>query len=103
MKILAIARIDSRTTPEMLRPFLEEESRYAWKLYAEGVCRELYDRPDRQGVVFVMECDSVPEARAALAGLPFVREKLIDFDLIPLEPFAYFGMLFRDGESSRRV
>jgi hypothetical protein len=96
MKILAIAKVDPRTTLEKMQPHLEAEAKHAWKLYKEGTVREMYDRQDRRGVVFVLECSSVDEARKGLDELPFVREKLIDFEFIPLGPFSYFEMLFRE-------
>lgn len=95
MKILAIAKIDPQTTPQKMQPHMEDEVRVAWKLYKEGAVREMYDRPDRRGVVFVLECSNADEARTILGELPFVREKLIDFEMIPLGPFAYFETLFR--------
>lgn len=94
MKILAIAKIDPQTTPARMQPHLEAEVEHAWKLYREGTLREMYDRQDRRGVVFILECGSVEEARRILDGLPFVREKLIDFETVCLEPFSYFEMLF---------
>lgn len=97
MKILAIAKVDPQTTLEKIQPHLEAEVKHAWKLYAEGTVREMYGCQDRRlGVVFVLECDGVGEARQVLGELPFVREKLIDFEVIPLGPFSYFEMLFRD-------
>lgn len=98
MKILAIARVDRGTTFEKMQPHLEAEVKHAWKLYKEGPVREMYDRQDRSGVVFVLECSNVDEARSNLDELPFVREKLIDFEIIPLEPFSYFETLFRGYE-----
>jgi hypothetical protein len=98
MKILAIAKVDRGATFEKMQPHLEAEVKFAWKLYKEGVVREMYDRQDRTGVVFVLECGSVDEARRNLDELPFVREKLIDFEIIPLEPFYYFETLFRGYE-----
>lgn len=95
MKILAIARVDPQTTLEKIQPHLEAEVRHAWKLYKEGIVREMYSCQDRRlGVVFVLECSNVDGARQCLDELPFVREKLIDFDIIPLGPFPYFEMLF---------
>jgi hypothetical protein len=96
MKILAIARVDPQTTREKIQPHLEAETKHAWRLYKEGTIREMYDRQDRMGVVFVLECSSADEARKSLSELPFFREKLIDFEIIPLGPFSYFEMLFRD-------
>jgi len=46
--------------------------------------------------VFILECSNVDEARKILDELPFVREKLIDFEIIPLGPFYYVETLFRD-------
>jgi hypothetical protein len=96
MKILAVAKVDPQTTREKIQPHLAAETMHAWKLYKEGTIREMYDRRDRMGVVFVLECDSVADARTSLSELPFVREKLIDFEVIPLGPFSYFEMLFTD-------
>ena len=103
MKILAIAKVDPQTTFEKIQPHLEGEVKHAWRLYKEGTVREMYTCQDRRmGVVFVLECSSVDEARTALDELPFVREKLIDFEVIPLGPFSYFQMLFKDQEPSQR-
>jgi hypothetical protein len=95
VKILAIARVDPQTTPEKMQPQFEAETRHAWKLYREGTIREMYDRQDRIGIVFMLECNSVDDARKILDELPFVHEELIDFEIIPLGSFPYFEMLFR--------
>ena len=60
MKIIAIAKVDPHTTIEAIRPFLEAEVKYAWKLYREGTVREMYNCQDKSmGVVFILECGSV--------------------------------------------
>ena len=103
MKILAIAKVDPQTTLEKIQPHLEAEVKHAWKLYKEGTVREMYSCQDRRlGVVFVLECCSVDEARKILDELPFVREKLIDFEYIPLGPFSFFETLFRDYKTPRQ-
>jgi hypothetical protein len=100
MKILAVAKVDPGATLEKIQPYLAAEVRHAWKLYKEGIVREMYRCQDRNlGVVFVLECSDVDEARRHLDELPFVREKLIDFDIIPLGPFPFFEMLFATGQS----
>lgn len=97
MKILAIARVDPQTTLEKIKPHLEAEVKHAWKMFKEGSVREMYNCQDRpMGVVFVLECSGVDEARKTLDELPFVREKLIDFEIIPLGPFSYFEILFKN-------
>ncbi len=97
MKILAIAKVDPQNTFEKIQPHLEAEVKHAWKLYRDGIVREMYNCTDRRmGVVFILECTDVNEARKNLDELPFVREKLIDFEYIPLGSFSYFETLFRD-------
>ena len=102
MKILAIAKVYPQTTLEKMKPHIEAEVRHAWKMYREGAVREMYDRPGGQGVVFVLEQSSVDEARRSLDELPFVRERLIDFDVMPLNPFSYFETLFREEKSPQQ-
>lgn len=103
MKILAIANVDPNITFKKIQPHLEAEVKYAWKLYKEGTFREMYSRLDRPlGVVFVLECSGVDEARKILNELPFVREKFIDFEIIPLGPFSYFETLYRDYKPTKR-
>jgi len=41
-----------------------------------------------------LECDSSDEAASILATLPYVREGLIAFDLIPLKAYPGFARLF---------
>ena len=83
---------------EKIQPHLKEESRTAWKLYKEGIFREVYFRTDRPGAVIVMECDTVDTAKKALSDLPLVREKLIDFEVIPVGYFSPFEGLFADNQ-----
>jgi hypothetical protein len=94
MKILAIAKILPRTTPESLMLQLNPELKRAWELYTGDVFREMYYRRDGAGVVMVLECASVEEARSVIATLPMVSEGLIDFDFIPLGPFVGLSELF---------
>ena len=73
---------------------LKDEAHRAWELYQAGLIRELYFRADRHEAVLVLECADVDEARAALDTLPLVREKLIEFEVIPLIAYPGFARLF---------
>ena len=96
MKILAIEHDMSGATAEKFQRYAMEEARKAWDLHQAGVIRELYFCADRNEAVLVLECASVVEARAELAELPFVREGLITFELIPLKAYPGFERLFVD-------
>lgn len=94
MKILALEQELPQANNEDFMRFAEEEARQVWDLYRSGEIRELYFRSDRRTAVLVLECDSTAEADNILARLPYVREGLILFELIPLEAYSGFSRLF---------
>jgi muconolactone delta-isomerase len=96
MKILALERELPKTNAELFIRFAEEEARKAWELHQAGLIRELYFRADQSTAVLVLECESPEHAENILAELPFVREGLIVFDLIPLKAYPGFARLFKD-------
>ena len=96
MQILAIDKIGEGVTAAMLEPHLPQELAATVNLYLQEKIRTFYFRKDRVGVVFIMECESVQEAKEILATLPMVQEKLLDFDLIPVGPLMPLGRLLKN-------
>jgi len=95
MKILVLPKAIEGVSREEMLQHAPEEIHAVWELYKQGICREFYSRVDEQGrVVLVLESASADAARDALATLPFVRLHLIDFDVIPLAPFAGLERMF---------
>ncbi len=94
MKILALERELPGAVREQFQSYGKGEARAAWNLYQHGIIRELYFRADQHTAVLMLECASTDEAAGILAKLPFVREGLIGFDLIPLTAYSGFSRLF---------
>lgn len=94
MQILAIDKFLPETTMEKVQPHLKEEMVVTWEHYKQGKIRQLYFRQDHPGVVLMMECDSLDEAKELIDELPLVKERLIEFELIPLGFFQPFEALF---------
>jgi hypothetical protein len=94
MKILVLEREMPNVTVEQFQQYAVAEARQAWDLYQAGILREMYFRTDRDEAVLVLECESVNEAQSALSTLPFVQNKLIEFELIPLKAYPGFERLF---------
>lgn len=93
MKILAIDKVLPEATPEKLGAIFMDEVKQIVKMHLADVVREVYFRQDRSGIVLMLECPSLDEARGMIDTLPLVKEKLIDFDLIPLGPFMPLALL----------
>ena len=94
MKILALEHELPDATMERFQEYADAEARKVWALVQAGVIRESYFRADRSEAVLVLECQNVDEAREALSTLPFVQNKLITFELIPLKAYSGFERLF---------
>jgi muconolactone delta-isomerase len=95
MKILALESEKDISKQESFQQFGKEEAMRVWELYQQGTIREIYFRTDRNAAVLVLESTDVEDAQQVLATLPFVREKLIAFDLIPLVAYPGFARLFK--------
>ena len=94
MKIIALEHELPNATVEGFQQYAKDESKKVWDLVQAGVVRETYFRADRSEAVLVLECQTVDEAREALSALPFVKNQLITFELIPLKAYPGFERLF---------
>jgi hypothetical protein len=63
-------------------------------LYKSGFVREFYFKADDDIAVLVLEADNNSHANEKLEELPFVNNKIIKFELIPLIPYPGFERLF---------
>jgi muconolactone delta-isomerase len=94
VKIIALEHEESGADAAAFERLAQAEARRAWELHQGGIIRELYFRADRTEAVLILECDSVDEAGAHLATLPFVAAGLIRFELIPLRAYPGLARLF---------
>ena len=94
MKILALEHELPNATAERFQQYAKDEARNVWALVQAGVVRESYFRVDRSEAVLVLECQTADEAWEALSTLPFVKNQLITFELIPLKAYPGFERLF---------
>ena len=74
--------------------YAKEEAKTLWKLYKNGIVREFYFRDDETKAVLILEAEDPGKANELLNKLPFVKNKLIEFELIPLRPYPGFERLF---------
>ena len=97
VKVVAIGRARSGVGCQDIAQYVGEEARQVWDLYESDRVREFYLRADgRPGVVLIFECDDPSEAERLVAALPVLEAGLLDFEVIPLRPYAGLRRLFVD-------
>jgi hypothetical protein len=77
------------------------EIRATVPLYLEGKIQQWYTRGDGKGVIFLLNCKDVAEARALIENLPLTKENLMEEQFIPVGPLLPLGILLRDGVTSK--
>lgn len=101
MQFLVIFRSRPDVTDDMLRPVLKEETAEAWKMMMEGTLRSIWhlppDPPKHRGPggnVVMLECADEADARDRISQFPLVQKDLVGFELLQLNPFNGFELLF---------
>ena len=65
------------------------------KLYLDGKIEPFWFHENPAGVIFLMDVDSVAQAKATLDALPLTAANLMKFDLMPVGPLAPLGLLIQ--------
>ena len=92
-RILAIGRLKTAPTPDLLRLVATKEAPDTLRLYLAGKIDQWYSLKEGNGVVFILNMSSVEEAHAMLEALPLGQANLMTFELIPLGPLSPLGFL----------
>jgi hypothetical protein len=71
------------------------EIRATVPLYLDGKIQQWFTRGDGRGVIFLLNCKDVAEARALIESLPLSKENLMDEEFIPVGPLLPLGILLR--------
>jgi hypothetical protein len=94
MKILAIGSVTSLTDAQK-QQYMPSEVPATLKLYLDGKIEQHWFRQDIPGVVFLMNVDSVEQARAELDALPLTAARIMTFELMTVGPLAPLGLLLQ--------
>jgi hypothetical protein len=69
-----------------VKKILPTEVRATVKLYLAGKIQQWWARTDGTGVVFIMNCSNVDEAKELMNTLPLAKANLADFEYTALGP-----------------
>lgn len=95
MKVFAIGSITSPLTPEQRQQIMPKEVRDTLQHYLDGKIEQFWFRQDKPGVIFLMNVDSIEQAKAETDVLPLTAAKFMNFDLIPVGPLTPLSLLLQ--------
>jgi len=99
--VLTILTPKPGVTPEQVMNIMPAEIRATVPLYLDGKIQQWFTRGDGKGVIFILNCKDVVEARALIESLPLSKERLVDEQFIPVGPLLPLGILLRDSPTNK--
>jgi hypothetical protein len=94
MKVFAIASASPALTPDIIQKHLPSEVPATLKLYLEGKVEQFWFR-EKVGPIFLMNVESVEQAKSILDKLPFVADKLMTYEFMPVSPLMPLATLIQ--------
>jgi hypothetical protein len=92
MKVMAIASPKTALTPDLLKPHMPHEVPHTLQLYLDGKVEQFWF-VEKSGPIFLMNVESVDQAKAILDTLPLVAAGLMSYELKPVGPLIPLGRL----------
>ena len=97
-QVLAILTVKEGIPRDQFTKVMPDEVKATVNLYLEGKIQQWYARGDGKGVVFIMNCTQVDDARALTDTLPLSKAKMASFDFMPLGPLTPLRFLMGGGQ-----
>jgi len=91
--VMATLSIKDGVTRDQIMKVMPTEVRDTVRLYLDGKIQQWYARGDGKGVVFLLDCKTVAEAKNILEALPLIKGNLAAFDYMPLGPLSPLRLL----------
>ena len=99
--VLTILTPKPGVTVEQVMKIMPAEIRATVPLYLDGKIQQWFTRGDGKGVIFILNCKDVAEARALIESLPLSKENLMDELFIPVGALLPLGILLRDSPTNQ--
>ena len=99
--VLTIVSPKPGVIPEQIMKIMPAEVRATVPLYLDGKIQQWFMRGDGRGVIFILNCKDVAEARALIESLPLSQANLVDEQFIPVGPLLPLGILLRDSPTNK--
>jgi hypothetical protein len=95
MKVMAVGSIVKPLSPEQRQQIMPQEVPATLKHYLEGKIEQFWFRQDAPGVIFLMNVDSLEQAKATIEVLPLVTGGYATYEFMQVGPLAPLGLLLQ--------
>jgi len=92
-RVMATLSVNKGVTRDQIMKVMSQEVRDTVQLHLDAKIDQWFARADGKGVVFLLNCKSVEEAKAVLEELPLIKDKLATFEYMALGPLTSLRML----------
>ena len=99
--VLTILTSKPGVSVEQVMKIMPAEIHATVPLYLDGKIQQWFTRGDSKGVIFILNCKDVAEARALMESLPLSKANLVDEQFIPIGPLLPLGILLRDSPANK--
>ena len=91
--VLATLTVKPGVQRDAIMQVMNTEVRDTVQLYLDGRIQQWFARGDGKGVVFLLDCKTVDEAKALLESLPLIKNNLASFEYMTLGPLTPLRLL----------
>jgi hypothetical protein len=95
MKVMAVGSITKPLSPEQRQQIMPNEVPATLKHYLDGKIEQFWFRQDAPGVIFLMNVDSVEQAKTTIEELPLVTGGYAKYEFMQVGPLAPLGLLIQ--------
>ena len=99
--VLTILTSKPGVSVEQVMKIMPAEIHATVPLYLDGKIQQWFTRGDGKGVIFLLNCKDLAEARALIESLPLSKGNLMEEQFIPLGPLLPLGILLRDSPANK--
>ena len=93
--VIATLTVKEGVARDQMLKVMPGEVRATVQLYLDGKIEQWYSRGDGKGVVFILACKTVEEAKALTDTLPLVKENFVTFEYMPIGPLNPLRLLLQ--------
>ena len=95
MKVMAVGSITKPLSPEQRQQVMPNEVPATLRHYLDGKIEQFWFRQDAPGVIFLMNVESVEQAKTTIEALPLVTGGYAKYEFMQVGPLAPLGLLIQ--------